>query len=160
MSEVSTLRLYVLRATYLFIAAGLGFVIGPGLIDSPANMEHMRGVVHALLGAVGLLALLGVRYPLRMLPLLFFELVWKAIWLLAIGLPLWSAGALDSATRATLSDCAFGVVLCVLVIPWGYAVRTYVRRPGDAWRPQAAPSMVHQPREIFASGPPDQESIQ
>lgn len=137
MSEVSTLRLYVLRATYLLVAVGLGSLIGPGLIDPPADMEHMRGVVHALLGAVGLLALLGLRYPLQMLPLLFFELAWKAIWILAIGLPLRSAGALDASTRATWSDCVFGMVLCALVIPWGYAARTYVRRPGDAWRPQA-----------------------
>lgn len=145
MSEVSLLRLYVMRATYLLIAVGLGLMIWPGLINPPEHLEHMRGVVRALLGAVGLLALLGIRYPLQMLPLLFFELVWKTIWIVAFGLPLWSAGALDPATRSTWFDCAFGVVLCVVAIPWGYVVTNYVRRPGDPWRRRGTPGIVPGP---------------
>lgn len=132
------LRLYVLRGAYLLIAVGLGVMIWPGLIDPPADLEHMRGVVRALLGAIGLLAVLGIRYPLRMLPLLFFELTWKVIWIVAIGLPLRSAGALTEATSATLFDCAFGVVVCVVAIPWRYVFANFVRRPGDPWRPPRA----------------------
>lgn len=144
MSEVSTFRLYILRATYLLIAVGLGFMIGPGLIEPPADLEHMRGVVRALLGAMGLLALLGLRYPLRMLPLLFFELVWKSLWLAVFGLPLWRAGALDGAMRATAGDCLFGVAVCMVAIPWGYAARNYVRRAGDPWTRRAArPDSAH-----------------
>lgn len=145
MSEVSTFRLYVLRAAYLLIAVGLGLMIGPGLIRPPANLEHARGVVRALLGAVGLLALLGIRYPLQMLPLLFFELVWKSLWIVAFGLPLWAAGALDAATRSTWFDCAFGVVLCALVIPWGHVVEHYARRPGDAWGRRGTARSAHEP---------------
>ena len=33
----------------------------------------MTGVVLALIGTIGLLALLGLRYPLRVVPLLLFE---------------------------------------------------------------------------------------
>jgi hypothetical protein len=39
------------------------------------------------LAAISLLALLGIRYPLKMLPLLFFEFLWKAVWVLGWGLP-------------------------------------------------------------------------
>lgn len=134
MREVSMARLYVLRIAYLILGVGLGVMIWPGLIDPPADLEHMRGVVRALLGAVGLLALLGLRYPLQMLPLLFFELTWKVIWLLAFGLPLWSAGALDEATRGSVFDCTFGVALCVVAIPWRYVFANFARRPGDPWR--------------------------
>ena len=133
MEQVSTFRLYVLRAAYLLVAVGLGVMIWPDLLRSPVGVEHMRGVVRALLGAVALLALLGLRYPLRMIPLLLFELAWKAIWILAIGVPLQSAGALDAATRASMFDCIFGVVILMVAIPWGYVVRNYVRNAGDPW---------------------------
>src|SRR5688500_7875792 len=99
MGEVSTLRLNVLRATYLLIMVGMGLQFGPLILRHPVDVEHMRGVVWSMLGAITLLsALLGIRYPLKMLPLLFVELVWKTIWVLSFGLPLWSAGRLDAGT--------------------------------------------------------------
>ena len=81
--DVSLVRLYVLRATYLLLVVGLGFDIWPLLLQKTPDVEHMRGVVWSILGTVALLALIGIRHPLRMLPLLFFELVWKSIWGLA-----------------------------------------------------------------------------
>ena len=99
MQEVSTFRLYLLRAAYLLIAVGLIVMIWPLMLQKSANVEHMRGVVWCILAAVSLLALLGIRYPLRMLPLLLFELIWKTIWLLAIGLPRWSTGQLEGGNQ-------------------------------------------------------------
>lgn len=137
MSEVSTLRLYLLRAMYLLIAVGLGITIWPGIISPPENLSHMASVVRSVLGAVSLLAILGIRYPLKMLPLLFFELLWKSIWVLVFGLPLWSAGQLDANTRETLNACLMGLVLFPLVIPWGYVFRHYLQAPADRWVKQA-----------------------
>jgi hypothetical protein len=88
-----------------------------------------------------LLALLGLRYPLKMLPLLFFELVWKVTWLVAIGLQLRSSGQLEGEFRETWFANLLGLVIFPLVIPWGYVLRRYVREPGDRWtrsRPSAA----------------------
>ena len=138
MPEVSTFRLYLLRATYLLLVVGLGFQIWPGILDPPKDLEHMRGVVRSLLGAVSLLAVLGIRYPVKMLPLLFFELVWKSIWIVAFGLPLWSAGQLDPDTRETMKACLMGIVLIPLVIPWRYVLLDYVQAPGDGWRKPVA----------------------
>jgi hypothetical protein len=92
MNDVSTLRLYLLRAGYLLLVVGLGSTIWPAILDQ-TTWELMRGVVVSMLGAMSLLAVLGIRYPLQMLPLLFFELTWKSIWLLRVALPLWSADA-------------------------------------------------------------------
>lgn len=133
MPVVSTFRLYLLRATYLLIVVGLGFTIWPGILHPPKDLALMRGVVRSLLGAVSLLAVLGIRYPLKMLPLLFFELVWKSIWILAFGLPLWSAHRLDPDTQETLNACLMGIVLVPLVMPWRYVLASYAKVPGDGW---------------------------
>ena len=136
MSEVSTFRLYLLRAGYLIIAVGLAIMIWPGIIRPPENLPHMNSVVRSVLGAVSLLAVLGIRYPLKMLPLLFFEFLWKLIWVLAFGLRLWSANKLDADTKETLNDCIFGIILVLLVTPWGYVLKHYLKSPGDRWRRQ------------------------
>jgi hypothetical protein len=134
MPEVTMLRLYLLRAMYALMAIGLALLIWPLILASPSRPEHMQGVVWAMLGGLSLLAALGIRYPLRMLPILLFELVWKVLWVLAIYLPARAAGAVDAGTAQSLIDCLVGVVLLPLVIPWGYVWRHYVRAAGDPWR--------------------------
>lgn len=151
MHEVSALRLNVLRATYLLIALGMGLQIWPMILWHPAGVAHMTGVVRSMLGAITLLALLGIRHPLQMLPLLFVELVWKMIWVLSFGLPLWSAGRLDAGTAETMQACLMGLVLVPLAMPWGYVWRQYVRAPGDRWRGrQAGPAVL--PNSSVAAG--------
>jgi len=118
---------------YLLIAVGLGITIWPGIVNPPDNLSHMGGVVRAVLGTVCLLAVVGLRYPLKMLPLLFFEFVWKTIWVLAFGLPLWSAHKLDPDTAETMKACLMGVILIPLVLPWGYVFANYFKAPGDRW---------------------------
>jgi hypothetical protein len=140
MTELSTLRLNLLRAMYLLIAVGMGIQIWPLILTSPKMPEHMRGVVWAMLGALTLLAALGVRYPVRMIPLLIFELAWKCIWVVAFGIPLWSAGRLNAGTADTLFSCIFGIVLVPLALPWPYIFAKYVKAPADPWRSLARAS--------------------
>lgn len=138
MPTVSLTRLYVLRASYLLVVVGLGSTIWPLILQPPVDVEHMRSVVWSLLAGVSLLAALGIRYPLQLLPVLLFELVWKAAWVLAIGLPRYRAGSLTGPMADTWAECLFGVALFALVIPWRYVWHQYVRRAADPWRKAAA----------------------
>jgi hypothetical protein len=119
--EVSLARLYVLR----------GATIVPPLIN---HAPMARGVIPSLLGGVWLLAFIGLKYPLQMLPLLMFEFAWKTIWLLAFGLPQWSAGQMPPTFTEDFQSIAFGLILMPIVIPWGYVYRHYVRQPAARWR--------------------------
>ena len=108
------------------------------ILNVPSNLELMRGVVWSVLTAISLLSALGIRYPLAMLPLLFFELLWKVIWVVVIGLPLWRGDRFDAATQETWFACLMGVVLVPLAMPWRYVFEKYVRAPGTRWRRSVA----------------------
>lgn len=133
MTDVSLFRLYALRAAYLLIAVGLAATAWPPLIAHTPKWPLMNGVVCSMLAAVSMLAALGLRYPLQMLPVLLFELAWKGIWLVAVALPLWSANQLDARTWETVKDCLFAVIL-IPIVPWRYVIAQFVTRPGDRWR--------------------------
>ena len=80
------------------------------------------------------MSLLGLRYPLKMLPLLLFELLWKVIWVSASAIPMWLGPGLDEYASETLFACLMGVVLVPIAIPWSYVLNHYLRASGDRWR--------------------------
>ena len=134
MSNVTTLRLTLLRGMYLLIAVGLILTVWPAIL-SPTNLIAGTGsVVRSLLGALALLALLGLRYPIQMLPLLLFELLWKVIWVVASALPMWLGPGLDEYASETLFACMIGVVLVPIVIPWGLVIQRYFKAPSEPWK--------------------------
>ncbi|WP_341280772.1 hypothetical protein [Paenibacillus sp. FSL H8-0537] len=136
-NEVSLLRLYLLRALYLLIVVGLGIVQWPTVIDQIIHQEKswelMDGVVACMLTSFSVLSILGLRYPLQMLPLLLWELGWKSIWLIVVALPLWTAGQMDESTWETASACLL-VVIFPFIIPWRYVLTNYVKKRGERWR--------------------------
>jgi hypothetical protein len=133
MTQVPLWSLYALRASYLLLVVGLGLTIWPGIIHHDKPWTLMQGVARCLLAALSALAILGLRYPLKMLPLLFFEVAWKAIWLLVVALPLWSAHRMDADTSETAYECLMAAIF-LIAIPWPYAFANYVAARGDRWR--------------------------
>ncbi len=127
MSEISKLSLYFLRAMYLLIAAGLILTIWPEIIVPTQRLVNEDTVVQSLLGALALLAALGIRFPLKMLPILIFELIWKLIWVFGFALPTWLNHGLDNYTRETLFACLIGILLIPIVIPWRYVYNHYIK---------------------------------
>ena len=135
---VSLFHLYALRVMYAVLGLSQVFIQIPQFLHhGPWTLPN--GAAHSFLLALGLLSLIGVRYPLQMLPMLFYELLWKFVWLAGFALPLWRAGQFDAATRQSFFQIA-PVVVLIPFIPWRYVWRTYVAKPGDRWtnRPPAA----------------------
>ena len=125
-------RINVLRIGYLVMGGGLAVYKWP-LLFNHEPWSLAEGTVMCLLVAMSVLALLGLRYPIRMLPILLFEVGWKALWLGIVALPLWSDGHLEGAF-STQTDKVLWVVIVAAVIPWGYAFRQYAIAAVDPWR--------------------------
>jgi len=133
-TNVSMFRLYLMRAAYSLLVVGLAFDQWPALLQRGSSWDLWHGVGSSLLCAICVLALVGIRYPVKMLPLLLFELTWKVIWLLVIALPRYSAHQVTPAIQETTFNCVVGIVIFPLLIPWGYVWRNYVRAPSEPWR--------------------------
>jgi hypothetical protein len=130
-SELGLARLHLLRAGYLFMAVGLALVKWP-LLPGASSMPLYEGITLCLLTAISLMALLGVRFPARLLPVLLLEVTWKLLWIGLVAVPSVVGGTLDAAATAVLVNCLF-VVVVIAVIPWRHVWRSYVRQPGEPW---------------------------
>ena len=93
----------------------------------------MSSAAHSFLLALAILSLVGVRYPLKMLPLMIYELSWKMTWLLGVWLPACLTGTLDADTGKAFFEIA-PIVVVIPFIPWGYVFAKFVKAPGDRWR--------------------------
>ncbi|MGH6890428.1 MAG: hypothetical protein ACREHF_14755 [Rhizomicrobium sp.] len=134
MAEVSLIRLYVLRAMYLLLAVGIGAMFWPHVVYHTSDYAAKNGAQMCLLAGVGALSVLGLRYPVKMLPVLLYEFFWKATWLIAMALPLWTAHRTYPGMSGDVFAIGAGVVLCAIVIPWPWVFANYVLKPGDRWR--------------------------
>lgn len=132
MSSVPLYRLYLLRAAYLLTSGGLLYNIWPQIMNHEGPWKLWYGVGLSLLGAVSILAAIGLRYPLQMLPVLFFEMIWKTIWFIAVWFPQWRGGAVDADTWQTFYESAL-VAVFIPIIPWRYVVEHYLLKSGDRW---------------------------
>ncbi len=126
-------RLYSLRLCYLILAAGLGAFVWPKVIHHSAEFALSRGIQVSLLAGIGACAVIGFKYPVRMIPLLLFELIWKTIYMVAFALPLWRAHQITNAVKDDISAVFMAVVFLPL-IPWSAVWRQYVRERGERWR--------------------------
>ena len=126
-NDVSTTRLYLMRAMFLMNFILLGIDVWMKLLQPGVTWDPVKGAAYSLWAALSLLSVLGVRYPLQMLPLLIFQFIYKMIWLLTIALPSW----VDFKSMEITQVMIVGAVLDVIVIPWGYVLTNYIRKQGD-----------------------------
>jgi hypothetical protein len=140
MPHVSLFRLYSLRAVYLIIALGLALMVWPSVIHHAEPWGLSQGVVKCMLASFSLLCVLGIRYPLQMIPVLLWELTWKIIWVLVVALPAWQSGTMDDAIMGTLIECTV-VIIIPLAMPWKYVYTRYIQQPGDRWN-SATPELA------------------
>jgi hypothetical protein len=120
-------------------ARGLSlFAVDGFLVTLPLLIHHgptERGMILGIKGGLWIMGMIGVRHPLRMLPIFIFEFVWKTIWLLAFGLPKWISGI--GSPRLSQDMMGIGIVplsLALLLMPWGHIWRRYVGQPAERWR--------------------------
>lgn len=126
-------RLNLMRVGYAVMGFGLVVVKWPLLVTHPEPWPLFEGVETCILVAMSLLALLGLRYPVRLLPIFLFECAWKLIWLSVVAAPKLAAGNVDPATREVIVSCLV-VVVVFAVVPWRYVWQQYVTAKGDRWR--------------------------
>jgi hypothetical protein len=131
-----------MRFLYLLNFVLVGFGAWAEFISHQGEWDPLRGVAFSFWAALSVLSGLGLRYPLKMLPLLFMQLFYKSVWLIAVAPPLWSAGRSIGFTEGML----IGVVLDLIVIPWPYVLATYVKKRGDRWGRVPKPDLSEETR--------------
>lgn len=123
------IRWRLLRFMYVYTAivagsVGLATILAPAWVQLIFGMPAQDPVVFGLNGsiflALGLIAILGVRAPLKYCPVLLLELVYKLIWLCGIVVPFALRGEFPASSVAQVVIFVTFVVGDLIAIPFRY----------------------------------------
>jgi hypothetical protein len=123
---VRPINIYLLRLLFLLVVVFVGYDSWSSLLTHQGAWDHVRAAAVCMWGAFALLSIIGVLYPLKMLPLVLFEIIYKVVWLIIVAYPLWMAGELAGSPAEEMTVAFLWVLLPIIAMPWGYFVRTYV----------------------------------
>jgi quinol-cytochrome oxidoreductase complex cytochrome b subunit len=132
MSETMGVRFGWLRVMYVWTilgAGGFGLVLlfAPSLAESafgiPAQDPFFRGIIASLYVAFGVLSILGLRSPLKFVPVLFLQLCYKSVWFLAVLLPRLLGGQVPFHAMVLSLIFVTYVVGDLIAIPFGRLFR-------------------------------------
>ena len=122
---ISKFRIWLMRGLYALTFIGLAFQAWETLLYPEEPLRYLEGVAFSFWAAYATLMGLGVFFPLRMLPLIFLQLAYKAIWAIWVYLPMEAANMVTPHATSFYHICLTAIVLDVLVIPWYHVFKTY-----------------------------------
>ena len=126
---VRPVHIWGMRLFYLLMAVYVAPQAWEELLTHTGPWDPLEAVVWTVWATYPTLAVLGLLQPLRWLPILLFTVGYKGLWLALVAWPLWRAGTLAESPAMELTEVFMPLSLLVLVIPWGYVLRTYLLWP-------------------------------
>ena len=125
--ELPKVRIYMMKFVYGMTFLLLGYRMWSYILNPGELISSMDGVAYSFWAAYAMMMGFGLRYPIKFLPLIILQLFYKSVWILLVALPLKGAGELDSGSADMLQSFTIAVVIDLIVIPWPYVYRSYVK---------------------------------
>ena len=129
MEDQIKIRYGWLKGMYIYTAigaglSGLGFILVPETSISLWKMPTQDPVSFGILGSVylafGLVSLLGIREPLKFVPILLFQMVYKIIWFIGVISPMFFKGQLPQYAVVFIIIFATYIIGDIIAIPFKY----------------------------------------
>ena len=135
---VYRINIYLLRLLFTLMFFVLGREAWTQVFTHEGPWDPDQAVGWSVWAAFSALAVLGIFRPLKMLPLVLLEIVYKVIWLILVAYPLWSTDGLVGSPAEDRTYTFLWVVLPIIAMPWKYAFEQYVRGRNKTAVPQPA----------------------
>ena len=123
---VRPVQIWGLRVFYFLMAAFVATDAWGALLRHEGPWDNMRAIALCVWATYPTLAILGLVNPLRMLPIMFFTIGYKSLFLIFVSYPLWATGTLAGSGAEQMTNIFLWMPALLVLIPWKYAYRTYV----------------------------------
>jgi hypothetical protein len=125
-NDVSLIKVYLLRLVFGLTFLFVGYDAWKKIITYEGQWLPLDAVAFCVWASYATLSFLGILYPLRMLPLVIFQIGYKTIWLVIVALPLWSTNQLQGSSAEGMTNAFLWVLLPIVAMPWKYFFNHFV----------------------------------
>lgn len=120
-------RRYLLRGLFFLNFLALAADNWSTILFPNEQLAVLEGVAVSFWAGFSLLNLIGVRFPLKMLPILLLQFLYKSAWLIGVYLPAKKTGLMNESIEEFFWICVAGVVLNLFIVPWKYVYQTFFK---------------------------------
>jgi hypothetical protein len=123
---VPPINIYLLRFLYTLMFCFLSLTSWTHIIHHTGPWDPANSAAWFMWGSCAFVAGIGIWRPLKMLPIVLFEIIYKTAWLIVVALPLYQQNALFGSPAGTMANNFMLVILPIVAMPWRYFFRTYI----------------------------------
>jgi hypothetical protein len=123
---VPAINIYLLRLLFTLMFLFLSYESWSHILSHRGPWENGNAAAWCMWGSYSVISIIGIRRPLRMLPIVLFEVVYKVAWLAVVAYPLWVKHELIGSPAEGMARVFVWVILPIVAMPWGYFFRTQV----------------------------------
>jgi hypothetical protein len=123
---VPPINIYLLRLLFTLMFLFLSYTSWKHIINHTGPWDPSNSAAWFMWASCAFIAVIGIRRPLRMLPIVLFEIIYKVAWLIVIAWPLYQRHELTGTPAETMANNFMLVILPIVAMPWRYFFRTYI----------------------------------
>jgi hypothetical protein len=123
---VLRINVYLLRLLFTLMFLFVTYDSWTHIFTHTGTWDTTNAAAWCMWGAYSVISVIGILRPLKMLPIVLFEIIYKIAWLLIVAYPLWVRNELIGSPAESMTRTFLWVVLPILAMPWTYFFKTYI----------------------------------
>jgi hypothetical protein len=123
---VPKINIYLLRLLFTLMFLFLTYDSWTHIFNHTGPWENANAAAWCMWGSYSVISFIGILRPLKMLPIVLFEIVYKIAWLAIVAYPLGVNNELIGSPAEGMTRVFVWVVLPIVAMPWQYFFRTHI----------------------------------
>jgi hypothetical protein len=123
---VPLINIYLLKLLFTLMFLFLTYDSWTHILHHTGPWDPANSAAWFMWGSCSVIAVIGIRRPLKMLPIVLFEVIYKTAWLIVVAFPLYQRNQLTGTPAEGMAHNFMLVILPIVAMPWRYFFRTYI----------------------------------
>jgi len=123
---VPRINIYLLRLLFTLMFLFVTYDSWSHIISHRGSWDNANAAAWCMWGSYSVISFIGILRPLKMLPIVLFEIIYKVTWLAIVAYPLWMKNELVGSPAEGMTRVFVWVVFPIVAMPWRYFFKTYI----------------------------------